>query len=297
MRYIQTAMSEQARATARRQAGEGAARRVFRAADLPLRHAQLVSLQRAVGNRALGSVLARPVAIAAPVLTVAREKKSIGLGFSELYGIEDDAFGRRVQQQNNLAQFRGAIGAEGPSAFAKGVSSQRVSGGIQQIFTAGIKKAMGDSLKIQQNLAGFTDRQIVHARNHPPMLTDKEVAIAVANFPDLKGYPPGDAQLWNAMGMGDVNTGSWGKDLAAISVWELSHMLHNRKLFEKTEFYYYDASQSTPSTVALTPDQLNDKGVLLNEHDLKELDELGITIKEKDDGWFMWLFGSCLGAE
>jgi hypothetical protein len=97
--------------------------------------------------------------------------------------------------------------------------------------------------------------------------------------------------------MGDVNTGSWGKDLAAISVWELSHMLHNRKLFEKTEFYYYDASQSTPSTVALTPDQLNDKGVLLNEHDLKELDELGITIKEKDDGWFMWLFGSCLGAE
>src|SRR5262249_36131878 len=146
--------------------------RVVRAADLPLRHAQCVSLQRAVGNRALESVLTRPGATAVPVLRVAREKRSIGLGFSELYGIEDDAFGRRVQQQNNLAQFREAVGAEGPSAFAKGVASQRVSGGIQQIFTAGIKKAMGDSLTIKQNLAGFTDNQIAHARTHPPMLTD-----------------------------------------------------------------------------------------------------------------------------
>ena len=252
--------------------------------------AALLHLQRLAGNRAVASLV---TATRPPTVTVQRQDKNIGLGFSELYGLQDDAFGKKSKNQDNLAKFRKAVRAEGPGAFAKGVASQRVSGAIQQAFTAGIRQAMAESLKIQQNLAGFTENQITHARNHPPILTDQEVQIAEANFPGYKGLPRNDAQLWSAMGFGPT-AGSWGKDLAAISVWELSHMLHNTHLFDKTEFHYYDATDTAPRTAKLTLQELKDKNVILNELDLKELSELGIDLKSEEQGWFAWLFGSCL---
>lgn len=222
---------------------------------------------------------------------------NIGLGFSDLGNQsykQDDAFGNRTDSKGNLSSFRKAVDAKGPDAFVKGLASQRVSGGIQPIFTQGIKQAMAKSLTIKQNLAGFTRTQIDHARNHPPVLTADEEAASKLYTPMYKDYGPETAELWDCMKhVGDAR--KWGPDISAISVWELSHMLHNEELFNKTEFYRYDASEAHPVATPITSSNLASYGIELNDADLKSLEELGIHAdkSDKEGSWFSWLFCCC----
>ena len=222
---------------------------------------------------------------------------NIGLGFTDLgnqtYG-QNDAFGSRTDSKGNLFSFRKTVGAKGPDAFVKGLASQRVSGGIQPIFTQGIKQAMAKSLTIKQNLAGFTRTQIDHARNHAPILTPDEEAASKHYTQMYKDYGPETAELWDSMKhVGDAR--KWGLDISAISVWELSHMLHNEDLFNKTEFYRYDASEDHPLTTPISSSNLATYGIELNDVDLKSLEELGIHASKSDKkgGWFSWLFCCC----
>lgn len=224
-------------------------------------------------------------------------KDDIGLGFSDLGNQtykQDDVFGNRNDAKGNLASFREAVGAKGPGAFTKGVSSQRVQGGIQPIFTQGIKQAMAKSLTIKQNLAGFTTAQIDHARNHAPILTAEEEAASKQYTPMYKDYGPETAELWDSMKhVGDAR--KWGPDISAISVWELSHMLHNEELFDKTQFYHYDSSEDHPVTTPISSSNLATYGIELNEFDLKSLEELGIQASKSDKkgNWFTRLFCCC----
>jgi len=221
----------------------------------------------------------------------------IGLGFTDLGNQtykQEDAFGNRTDSKGNLSSFRKVVGAKGPGAFIKGVASERVQGGIQPIFTQGIKQAMAQSLTIKQNLAGFTKAQIDHARNHAPILTPDEEAASKQYTPMYKGYGPETAELWDSMKhVGDAR--KWGPDIAAISVGALSHMLHNEDLFNKTKFYRYDASEDHPVTAPISSENLASYGIELNDVDLKSLEELGIHADKSDKkgGWFSWLFCCC----
>ena len=222
--------------------------------------------------------------------------EDIGLGFSELTNEtydQEDVFGSRHDAKNNLSGFRDSVNAKGPSAFVKGVASQRVDGGIQKIFTQGIKQAMAQSLTIKQNLSGFTVDQIHHARDHPPILTDEE-AEAARKGSIFKDYGPESAELWS--GMTDAPSPyTWTADIATISVWELSHMLHNRELFNKTKFFNYNTSEDDPNAEPISEGNLSKYGIELNEDDLKSLDELGIKASKSDTGgnWFTKLFCCC----
>ncbi|MBW4708037.1 hypothetical protein KX928_09580 [Roseobacter sp. YSTF-M11] len=252
--------------------------------------ARLAVLQRKADRKASAPAPSDP-----PI----QREKNIGLGFTDLendrYG--EDAFGKSASSKGNLSKFRTELDAEGPGAFVKGLASQRQGGQIQGIFTGGIKKAMEQSLTIKQNLAGFTQEQIDHARNHPPMLSEEETLAAQAAVPIYASMPGTSAELWSAMS--DV-AGPLGfsKGNAAISVWELSHMLHNQTLFAKTEFYDYNASDDVPNTVPLTPEQLEAKGIELSEDDQKTLAELGIEAPQGRSGgnWFTNLFKCCFGG-
>ena len=70
---------------------------------------------------------------------------------------------------------------------------------------------------------------------------------------------------------------AWEPWKAPISVWELSHQLHNESLFEKTEFEYFD---STYGQTRLSSEQLNQMGVSLNQNDLMSDEELGVVPPE-----------------
>lgn len=225
------------------------------------------------------------------------QRDDIGLGFSDLGNKEyaqDDVFGNRTDSKGNLARFREAVGAKGPGAFVKGVASQRTEGGIQPIFTQGIKQAMAQSLTIKQNLAGFTEAQIDHAREHAPILTPEEAAAAKQYTPMYKDYGPETAELWDSMKHVEGPL-KWGPDISAISVWELSHMLHNRTLFAKTQFYRYDRSEDHPVTEPIASSDLGGHGIELNEADIKSLEELGIEAPatDKAGNWFTRLFCGC----
>ncbi|WP_298912545.1 hypothetical protein [uncultured Roseobacter sp.] len=228
-----------------------------------------------------------------------QREKNIGLGFTDLendkYG--EDAFGKSSSSKGNLDKFRTEVNAEGPGAFVKGLASQRQSGQIQGIFTGGIKKAMEQSLTIKQNLAGFTQDQIDHARNHPPMLDEDETRAAQLAVPVFKDMPGTSAELWSAMSDVDPPLG-FSKGNAAISVWELSHMLHNETLFAKTEFYDFNASDDVPNAVPLSPQQLESRGIELSEEDQKTLAELGIEAPtgRSNGNWFTNLFKCCFGG-
>jgi len=227
----------------------------------------------------------------------AQLKDDIGLGFSELgnekYG-QDDVFGKRHNAANNLSGFRDAVDAKGPGAFVKGVKSKRVEGGIQPVFTAGIKAAMAQSLTIKQNLAGFTTAQIDHARNHAPILTPDEADAAKEFTPMYKDYGPETAELWDSMKHIEDDR-AWGGDISAISVWELSHMLHNEELFNKTSFYRYDASEDAPDVSPISSDNLSTYGIELNEEDIRSLQDLGIkaSTEDRQGNWFTRLFCCC----
>jgi hypothetical protein len=249
-------------------------------------------------QRAEQTVQGYGMATGSPVMSrTIQLQDNIGLGFTDLGNQtykQDDAFGSRTDSKGNLSSFRKTVGAKGPDAFVKGLASQRVSGGIQPIFTQGIKQAMAKSLTIKQNLAGFTRTQIDHARNHPPVLTPDEEAASKQYTPMYSGYGPETAELWDCMKhVGDARR--WGPDISAISVWELSHMLHNEELFNKTEFYRYDASEALPVATPISSSNLASYGIELNDADLKSLEELGIHADKSDKkgGWFSWLFCCC----
>lgn len=218
--------------------------------------------------------VSHPAPLPANRATVQLEK-NIGLGFTDLddYG-KDDAFGKRTVSKANLSKFRESVSAVGPGDFVSGVASQRVGGGIQNVFTSGIRTAMAESLTIKQNLAGFTRTQIDHAHGHPPILNDGEYRLSVQHSGKIAEQGAGSAQAWDCMKYVPDSDGGWSPEISAISVWELAHLLHNRTLFEKTEFYNYSSENADP--IPLNKMNLEKFGVVLNDEDLKTLDELGV---------------------
>lgn len=232
------------------------------------------------------------------MIDVIQTDKNIGLGFSDLVNKsinQADIFGKQTDSKNNLLYFRTEIGANAPTDFVKGVSDKRVNGKIQAIFTNGIKKAMKDSLTINQNLSGFTPNQVNHAREHAPILNDDEEEAAKQGTPSYRDYSPLSAELWYAMKDAEPEEKKWSLDISAISVWELSHLLHNRELFNKTKFYCYNKADPTPNVQPLTKDAIKQYGIKLNEQDVKSLNELGFDVSAEDQGgnWFMRIFCNC----
>lgn len=231
------------------------------------------------------------------MINVIQMNKNIGLGFSDLTNYTNnqaDIFGSSNDSKNNLSHFRKAIGANAPTDFTKGLSDKQVNGEIQAIFTNGIKKAMQESSTIHQNLSGFTQNQVNHAREHAPILNDDEEKAAKNGTPGYRNYSPLSAELWFAMKEATPEEKKWSPEISAISVWELSHLLHNQDLFNKTKFYCYN-NGSTPNVQPLTKDDIVKYGIRLNEQDVKSLNELGfdVSIEDQEGNWFMRIFCNC----
>lgn len=229
-----------------------------------------------------------------------QRKAELAVGFSDVrndvYG--EDFLGQELHADGNLATFREQTGSMGPEAL--GVNQQaNPDGTIQPQFTAGIKRAMATATKIRSNLAGFSQEQITHARLHSPQLTGEEIGLLRNNHPDFGQVMVGgaivdreitgqDGNEWFSMkdllvDKDDATQGphprAWSPALAAISVWELSILLHNEAMFEKTEFHYFvdQAANLGP----LPPDYLEQFGVALADaDDLMTVDALGVAPPE-----------------
>jgi hypothetical protein len=229
---------------------------------------------------------------------VQRNGKSLALGFSDLKNDEynaPDFLGNLPQVEKNLSEFRAAIGAVGPEALgAKGVKQQAEQGMIQPQFGAGIKKAMVKAKRIKQNVAGFTQEQIDRAYGHKPVLDESEIELLKQFNPDYsklmlsgkvvdRNITGKDATDWFEMKnlRSDVDDKSteghhpeaWHPALSAISVWELSHLLHNKILFDKTDFYYYDGK--VKELKKLESEQLEQYGIRQSDN-LMTTKELGL---------------------
>ena len=225
--------------------------------------------------------------------------KTLALGFSDLrnqtYG-QDDAFGQRPENPGMLAKYREATHAMGPEAM--GINQQAdPTGAIQPQFTAGIKAAMASAKTIKQNLAGFTAAQIQFAFNHRPELDANEITLLKNHHPDFgrtmmhgliveKNVTGQDGAEWFAMkdllvDPTDRTSGrhaqAWPAWQAPISVWELSHHLHNQNLFNKTEFEYFDTHYAH---VRLSANELQNMGVTLNVGDLLSDEQLNVVPPE-----------------
>ncbi|UXH77806.1 hypothetical protein [Roseateles amylovorans] len=244
---------------------------------------------------------------------VVQRDKTLALGFSEL---KNDVYGADFQNNqphstdNHLSTFRTKTGAVGPEAL--GFNQQADPGGqIQPQFTAGIKAAMASATKICQNLAGFTQDQINFAYQHKPELTGPEIALLQSHWDGAQRMIGGhivntnitgqDGNEWFAMK--DLKTRpawdpaghdptphpqAWPVSRALISVWELSHHLHNQDLFNKTEFFYFDGKVNTQLDKA----NLVNYSIQLNVLELMTNDQLGVVPPETGLGKMVKFFKS-----
>ncbi|MEX8520837.1 MAG: DUF4157 domain-containing protein, partial [Leptothrix sp. (in: b-proteobacteria)] len=231
---------------------------------------------------------------------VIQRDKTLALGFSEL---KNDEFGADFlgnsprSTDSHLSKFRTETGAVGPESL--GFNQQADPGGlIQPQFTAGIKAAMASATRICENLAGFTSDQITFAYQHKPELDANEILLLRHHWEGAKRMIAGrivdtnitgqDGNEWFAMAdliqrpNWDRNNGvpdptkhpsAWPVHRALISVWELSHQLHNQHLFDKTEFHYFTGHINTRMDKRL----LERYGIKLNMQDLMTNRELGLV--------------------
>jgi len=234
------------------------------------------------------------------------QRDDLGLGFTDLV---NQNFGSRdfLDQLpgvvDNMSEFRRASQSMGVGGFdtTGQISNQRVGGAVQSGFADTFRLAVVSAKKIKSNLAGFTPGQLQWAYNHRPELTGPELAL-LTQFPpaDLQTQtmvngrvqavnPANDAknaEYWSMMGRLPTVAGgdpsvvgrhaqAWSPANAAVSVWELSNLLHNKMLFDKTDFYYYN--RTVDRLQSMEKKALDALGIKLNQADLMTTQELGLS--------------------